>query len=261
MSNSRDRSARQAAAEQAARLKAQQDSQQRTTRIIVLTILGAAVAALVGVVWFILSQGQSTTSFESSGDQTPSLATNNDGFTIGASGVIGEENAGKPVVSVYYDYLCPACGLFEETNNADLEELVEDGVITLEYHPVAILDGAAAGTLYSTQSANAAATVLEYAPEKFIAFHNALYANQPSEGVKFDAAKFLLATANEVGIPADVSAKFSEGLYAKWVNDATDRASADGLQGTPTIRIDGVDLPQSVNWAEPGTLRTYLEGL
>ena len=63
------------------------------------------------------------------------------------------------MVAVYSDYLCPICGVFEQTNGATLDELRQSGEIVLEYHPVSILDRKSGGTAYSTRSATAAALV------------------------------------------------------------------------------------------------------
>src|SRR5660398_99886 len=62
-----------------------------------------------------------------------------------------------------------------------LDELRQSGEIVVEYHPVSILDRSSGGTAYSTRSATAAALVAAEAPEAFVAFHNALFTNQPAE--------------------------------------------------------------------------------
>ncbi|MDO8382625.1 MAG: thioredoxin domain-containing protein, partial [Microbacterium sp.] len=62
---------------------------------------------------------------------------------------------GPDVVATYIDFMCPICNQFEGIYAETLNDLVADGSITLEYHPVAILDNQSQGTQFSTRAANA----------------------------------------------------------------------------------------------------------
>ena len=72
---------------------------------------------------------------------------------------------GPDVVATYIDFMCPICNQFEGIYGETLNKLVADGSITLEYHPVAILDSQSQGTEYSTRSANALYCVAVTSPE------------------------------------------------------------------------------------------------
>lgn len=165
--------------------------------------------------------------------------TATDETTVRAGGVV--------TVDLYVDYFCPHCGTFESTNMAQLKEWVTAGYITLEIHPVAILDSASLGTAYSSRAANAAACVASYDPESFLAVHEALFAQQPSEntsGLDNDALRALVSGAGVTD--ENVMACITSGEFRTWVSDATSRATAGPLAGsdialssTPTVLVNG----------------------
>ena len=146
---------------------------------------------------------------------------------------------GPVTVTVYFDYLCPACAAFERANGDELERLLEAGDITVELRPIAFLDDLSAGSEYSTRSANALATVADAAPELVWSFHRALYGDQPAEGEEGHTDEQLAAIARDAGVPAEVAARFSDHRYSAWVLERTERAVADGVHATPTILVDG----------------------
>jgi len=185
------------------------------------------------------------------------------GIPIGANGVVGEDlNEDALRVDVYTDFMCPACLYFEGINLEDLVTLEADGTIQLYVHPVAILDGKSKGTRYSTRTASAAATVADAAPEYYMPFSIALWNNQPEENTEGLTDEEIAQLAIDAGVPQDVVGTFADGLYVDWVAFATDRASIDGLGGTPTVMVDGEILSQAdVGYFEEGVLSDYLTGL
>lgn len=146
---------------------------------------------------------------------------------------------GPVTVSVYFDYLCPACGAFEDANGEALERLLRAGDVTIDLRPIAFLDRLSAGTRYSTRAANALATVVDADPRHAWAFHRALYATQPEEGSKGLTDQQLADVARDVGVPDRVSTTFAQGRFEEWVAERTETAFASGVEGTPTILVDG----------------------
>lgn len=47
---------------------------------------------------------------------------------------------GEDTIAVFVDFQCPVCKTFEDQFGPQLEAAAADGRITLEYHPIAILD-------------------------------------------------------------------------------------------------------------------------
>ncbi|CAI9408607.1 DsbA family protein [Nocardioides sp. T2.26MG-1] len=217
--------------------KAQQEAavkQARRRRIVtavgVLVILGLLVAIVLAVV------------AATRGDDDPPAAS---GKVVvpangNASGAVPVGEPGAPVtVEIYYDYMCPACGAFEAANGGELDRLLEDGTVRVELRPISFLDQQSSGTEYSTRAANAFATVSDGAPDSVWDFHAALYAHQPAEGSKGLSDGEIATIAEDAGVPADVIDRFTDRTYDGWVASVTEKAFASGIDGTPTIKIDG----------------------
>lgn len=159
---------------------------------------------------------------------------------VSGSGAISVGDEAAPVkVEIYYDYMCPACGMFESVNGGELDRLLEDGVARYELRPISFLDEQSNGTEYSTRSANAIAAVADAAPESVWAFHTALFAHQPEEGSDGLDDDEIADIATEAGVPAGVVSSFADDTYRGWVASVTERAFSSGVQGTPTVKIDG----------------------
>ena len=152
-------------------------------------------------------------------------------------------------ITVYVDYLCPYCGLFETTNAAQLTSWLTAGNISLETHPISILDNQSAGSKYSTRAANAVSCVANYQPNSFLDVNSALFANQPTEGTTGLSNKELVKLVQGAGVTDDaVASCITDQRFDGWVADATDRALSGPLPntelkaitGTPTVLVQGV---------------------
>lgn len=192
----------------------------------------------------------------------PVAADPSGGIPVGTTGVVGiAVPDGVTRIDIYEDFLCPICQQFEAINAADIEQMREAGTAQIYYHPISILDRYSQGTDYSTRAAAAAAVVADEAPEHYLDFSEALYANQPEEGTDGLSDDEIVAIAVSVGIPSDTAALVVDGRFYSWVGSATEQASIDGMQGTPTVMVNGVILDQSdVPYFEPGALRASIEG-
>jgi len=260
----------------ALKLREQQQRTAKRQRTIAIAVAVGGVIVLAVVIWTIFAQGNRSSLADVA--LRPAGSTLSGGIPVGADGVAGSTAtpaaADAVVVAVYSDYLCPICGVFEQTNGATLDQLRQSGEIVVEYHPVSILDRSSGGTAYSTRSATAAALVAAQAPEAFVDFHNALFTNQPVEtsdtpyltdaqiadlartaGVP-DAVAATIESGEYLGTQADAAGKPLDQTYVPWVLAATEQASKDlGQLGTPTIVIDGKVLDtKQYNWQEPGQL-------
>ena len=260
----------------ALKLREQQQRTAKRQRTIAIAVAVGGVIVLAVVIWTIFAQGNRSSVADVA--LRPAGSTLSGGIPVGADGVAGSTatpaTADAVVVAVYSDYLCPICGVFEQTNGATLDQLRQSGEIVVEYHPVSILDRSSGGTAYSTRSATAAALVAAQAPEAFVDFHNALFTNQPVEtsdtpyltdvqiadlartvGVP-DAVAATIESGEYLGTQADAAGKPLDQTYVPWVLAATEQASKDlGQLGTPTIVIDGKVLDtKQYNWQEPGVL-------
>ena len=70
-----------------------------------------------------------------------------------------------------------------------------------------------------------------------------IFAHQPAEGGPGLTDEELIALASEAGADGDdVAAGIRDLRFGDWVAEATDRASQDGLTGTPWVLVDGTPL-------------------
>lgn len=151
---------------------------------------------------------------------------------------VGEPSA-TTTVEIYLDFMCPACGQFERTNGEELDRLIRTGSARVALHPMSFLDRTSRGTRYSTRAANAMATVADRAPQHVWAFARALYDNQPREGTTGLSDERIAELAVETGVGREAVDAFDERLFEPWVTKLTEAAFGSGVQGTPTVKING----------------------
>lgn len=142
---------------------------------------------------------------------------------------------GEKSIDTYIDFMCPACNAFEQTFGADLQKAAADDSITLNIHPIAILDHLSQGTDYSSRSAAAMYCVAEKNPDKSIDYLNALFENQPQEGGPGLDDATLKEIAAQVGADKAGSC-IDDKTYIKY---GVGQAKAHEIKGTPTVDIDG----------------------
>ncbi|MET8689772.1 thioredoxin domain-containing protein [Streptomyces sp. NPDC004732] len=151
---------------------------------------------------------------------------------------VGDPKA-KHTVKVYEDPRCPFCKKFEDGGAQALVKPVADGKVKVEYTIASFLDSNLGGS-GSVNAANALRASVEAG--KFPQFHAAVFANQ-AEDESDDAytPAFLLKIADKVeGLRGGAFDKaVTNGTYKKWVGQAMESFSADGIKGTPTVFIDG----------------------
>ena len=213
-------------AERAAAAMRQQQQWERRRRNL---MVGGVVAALLVIVigGFFLSRGLDT-----SGDvSAPGAGQGEHGVALGPA------DAPHAVV-IYEDFLCPYCGELEAASRADLDRLAADGKVRVEYRPFNLLSRLGD---YSERSTAVFGIVLDTSgPEVAKKLHDLLYENQPSESGPFPTDDDLVALAVEAGADeADVRRGLEDGSGEDWVSAATQAALATGLDGTPTVLLDG----------------------
>jgi protein-disulfide isomerase len=166
--------------------------------------------------------------------------------------------SGDQTMDTYIDFMCPICNQFEQAYGEAIQALVDDGTITLNIHPISILDRQSQGTEYSTRSANAMYCVAAADGTAAVPFMQAMFANQPDEGSTGLTDEQILAIAEGVGVTG-IDACVNDGEYSGYVTSMTEKTPvAPGAQGigTPTIAINGEVIANSTlpAPAELGTL-------
>jgi protein-disulfide isomerase len=161
-------------------------------------------------------------------------------ITVSSSKLITKEGTTEPkaVVSLYEDFLCPHCGVFEQKFGPTISQLIDSGAIAADYYMVAILDQPSNDN-YSSRAGAAAYCVADENKDAFRRFHAALYAQQPGETVaSFPDNESLIKTARLAGAGGSVPDCINKGKYVPMVQGL---AQATQIQSTPTIKINGQD--------------------
>lgn len=168
------------------------------------------------------------------------------GIIVGADRKIVEEPNAKAHVIIYQDYICPGCKLFEETHAGEIDKLIDEGVATIEYRSIGMLDSASAGTNYSSRAANVAMCSAVESPDSFYDLNKLFYANQPAEGGPGLKNAELVKLAGSVGVNTDnIEDCVSKGTYRGFIKQLTessingDKDAPNGISGTPTVLVNG----------------------
>jgi protein-disulfide isomerase len=144
-------------------------------------------------------------------------------------------------VLIYIDPQCPICAQFEQAFGAELKALVAAQKITVDYHLMSFLDGNLKNDS-STRGANAMLCAKDAG--KFPEYVEAVLLGQPAhEGDGFTDAR-LVELAGSVGIAGPARSTFEtcvkDKTHLAQVIESERAAEAAGVQGTPSVAVDGV---------------------
>ncbi|MTE18626.1 thioredoxin domain-containing protein [Streptomyces sp. TRM43335] len=264
MSKRNSQEAKRAARE---RLRVEREKQAKKEKLRRQLIVAASIVAILAVAGGIgfavanMERGGSDKSWEDVADRKlvePANASGENGTTV----VVGGEDA-KKTIDVYEDMRCPACANFERQLGEPLKQGAEDGKYKLQIHLGSIIDGNMGGN-GSKNAISALGAALDVSTEAFSEYHSLLYSSEhhPAETEdKFADNEYLLDVAENVEALKD-NAEFEtavkEGTYDKWALEMVDSFNEAGIQGTPTVRIDGKDVEVSKLPEELGKLGVKL---
>jgi len=168
-----------------------------------------------------------------------------DGVEVDGAIAIGDPGASN-VVEVYVDYQCPYCQRWEQEIGTVLTEraLQPGSDLLIKQYNLAFL-GEQSATLDppgpSARAASAAACVLEgEGPEGFTAFNAEVFA-QPdsSEPAAQFATELLTGIASQLGASSETIACIDEGRHIPFIAASTQNGFGRGVQGTPTVIVNG----------------------
>ncbi|MET9266013.1 thioredoxin domain-containing protein [Amycolatopsis sp. NPDC004079] len=251
------RKSRQQAA--AARSVAQaRGSKSDRNKIIAIVVAIVVVAALVigGVLWINSSKNATQDSAIQPGTTSalgPGVVEKRDGAVVS----VGKPGAPK-TIDLYADFLCPYCAKLQQDYGPRMEKAINDGQLTVRYHMVILLNKNSDPPGYSLDSANAALAAADQ--QKFTAFHDALFKNQPQEGGRgYDKAQ-LIKLGQDLGISDPKFAQaVNAGTFDQPLQAAFQQIQGDqNLQqdfgngqvgfGTPTVAVNGKAVPAQGDW-------------
>ena len=226
-----------AAAARAAAIRREQERKERRRRSLVVSAVVVVVLVLIGAIAYGVQSSRDNATGSTSTGGSPSGTVGRFGIPVGSSSA--------PVKAVIYeDFICPYCGQFEAASRTMFQKDIDAGKLQIQYHVLNFLDRNSS-TKYSTRAANALAVVLDTSGSKSAKkFHDLLFANQPEEGSAGLSDSQLVDFAVQAGAKrSEVEDGIKNGEFDNWVAKVTDQASKDHVTGTPTVRIDGKDVP------------------
>lgn len=204
----------------------QKKAEQKRTFALVGSVV-AVLVIVVGAMYF----------WQSSRDTTGEVTAGPSGTSSQYGLAVGPKNAPSKVI-IYEDFLCPFCGELERASSDRLSELAEEGKVQVEYRPFNLLSSVGD---YSLRATNAfAATMDQAGPEAAKKLHDELFADQPSESGPFPDDKWLVEKAVQAGADQEkITRAIEDREFEQWVVNATDDASKNGVNGTPTVLLNG----------------------
>ncbi|MEV7602389.1 thioredoxin domain-containing protein [Kitasatospora sp. NPDC089797] len=246
MSNTRKTSQKTNATERMRTARAQAERSDRIRRRVVVGGASVAVLALAAGVAFAV--GGSSGSSSTAGANGPLVVPANAGGSNGTVITYGKADA-PHTLEVYEDFRCPFCEQLETTTGKAVQQLADNGTYKIEYHLATFLDNNLGGKGSRTALA-AAGAALNEGVDKFKAFHDVLYANQPDErSDDFGDVNHILDLAGQVpGLKTDAFVKaVQEGTYVPWAAKVNAEFNKSDVTGTPTVKLDGKKLDVLTN--------------
>lgn len=232
--------------------KQQAKSGDNVTRWIVIAMVSLVV--VTGVVFSIFSQNNKETAslaaldgFKSKGSIVSTIDAEN------GSAITFNPGLAK-TVDVWEDPQCPVCKYFEDANGEYIDSLIREKKATVRFHVLSFLGDE------SVRAANASFCAADEG--KYIDFHEALYRVQsPLENSGFWSNETLVAIGSKVGITSEKFTKcVNDGQKVELVKANYDSMQKYGVQGTPTVFIDGKLWERKSSDFNPDEFRAAVEG-
>jgi len=228
--------------------KQQAKSGDNVTRWIVIAL--GSLVVVTGVVFSMMNQNNKESSALAALDDYKSKGTIVSTIDVDNGSAITFNSGLTKTVDVWEDPQCPACKSFEEASGEYIDSLVRDKKATVRFHVLSFLGDE------SVRAANASFCAADEG--QYLDFHKALYRVQsPLENSGFWSNETLIAIGKKVGITSEKFATcVTDGQKVDLVKTNSESMSKYGVQGTPTVFIDGI----KVSDPSPNGLRAAIEG-
>ncbi len=224
----------------------QQRRSQQAKRNRLLIIGGVILVAIIVVAVLVLQnparQAQAVGSFVT---PQPQNWPNANGTALGPADA-------KVVVQEYADFQCPYCKDFHDTILPQIiSQYVATGKVRFEYHNFIVIDLNTGGN-ESHRAAEAAYCANDQG--KFWDYFNMLFANQGTEGGGAFSDARLKAFAAALGLnTSQFNSCFDSNKYTNQVNTDQAKATALGLNSTPSLIVNGTKLQNPLDYTQVQT--------
>lgn len=215
-------------------MRRRRKAQSRRQQLTVLGVVG--VVAVLVAAWLIWPTLQPVGEIATIEPKEYPLA---DGSALGP--------ADAPVlIEVYSDFQCPNCRTFaQQVEGRLIETYGAGGQVRIDYKHFIVIDGNVGGS-ESRQAAEASECAAQQ--NQFWPYHEIVFANWRGEGVGAFSNQRLVAMAETIGLDMEAfNACFSGNATAGVVSDDHALGQSRGVNGTPTVFINGSMVPQQQN--------------
>ena len=218
-------------AQRAAAIRAEQARKERNRKVALVAGIVVLLCAIVAAGAWYGSGGEKASPTSSA---TPPVAAGP------ATLKMGDSSAPVKVV-IYEDFLCPFCRELENSTRTFLQENAAKGKVYVEYQPINLLSDYP----YSAKALNAWAAVLKHAsPRAALKLHDLLYDHQPYEQSSSQVTDAQIAAwVKEAGGDNAAVRDAMKTQDAEFFALADDAMNAAGVQSTPTVFVNGKELP------------------
>jgi protein-disulfide isomerase len=210
---------------------------QAQTRQRQLLVVGAvAVVAVLVAAWLILPTLQPV-------GEIVTVAAKE--YPLAEGSALGPADA-PALVEVFSDFQCPNCRQFAQSVETRLIDTYgPTGQVRIDYKHYIVIDGNVGGS-ESRQAAEASECAAQQ--NQFWPYHDILFANWRGEGVGSFTNQRLVAMAETIGLDMEAfntcfNSNATSGIVSADQADGTVR----GVNGTPTVFINGAAVPQQAN--------------
>lgn len=199
---------------------------------------GAAIGAIVIIALFVILRQLTAPSLEDVIVPEPLAApANADGKAWGP--------ADAPVlIEEYADFQCPFCGEFAKGVGQQLADFyAASGQVRFEYNNFAFIGNESVKAAEAAECANAQGMFWQY--------HDTLFANQRGENIGAFSNTMLKNFAVVIGLDEEAfNDCFDGGDYADVVRDEKAEAEDRAVQSTPTLFLNGEQLPGGLTFEQ-----------
>jgi protein-disulfide isomerase len=202
-----------------------------TTRWIVVAMV--ALVVVTGIVFSLFGQTDKSTASLAGLDGVKLNPAVTSTIDVANGSSIAFDNGAVTTIDVWEDPQCPVCKLFTDANGQYLESLIREKKATVRYHLLSFLGDE------SVRAANASFCAADEG--QFLDFHKAIYTIQSSvENSGFWSNETLVNIGKKIGITSTTFEDcVNEGSKVDLVQANSDSMSKYGVQGTPTVFING----------------------
>ncbi|AXK32662.1 DsbA family protein [Streptomyces armeniacus] len=173
--------------------------------------------------------------------------------------VVGDKKA-KHTLGIFEDMRCPICSTFEQSNGKVILEDIEKGKYKASFTFGTFLDEnpAAKGT-GSKNALSALGAALNVSPDAFLEYKEVLYSKEHHPEESDDAFADdqglidIAQNVKELKGNKEFEKAVNNGTYDAWALEISKKFDKSGVQGTPTVKLDGTHLKADSQGSPPMT--------